>query len=77
MSDKKPLDIEFQDKWIETVGFNEEIAYGDTDSLYLKVTLPFNKFEDDSKTVDYSQQIAKRANENYLNVLNGLLSDIY
>ena len=75
MSDKKPLQINFQDKWIETVGFNEEIAYGDTDSLYLKVKLPFNKFESDSKTVDYSQQIAKRANENYLNVLNNLLAE--
>ena len=74
MSQDKLLEINFQDKWIETVGFNEEIAYGDTDSLYLKVNLPFNKFESESKTVDYSQQIAGRANDNYLNVLNGLLS---
>ena len=73
--EKQPLEINFQDKWIETVGFNEEIAYGDTDSLYLKVKLPFNKFESDSKTVDYSQQIAARANENYLNVLNSLLAE--
>ncbi len=69
------MKIDFPDKWIETVGFNDEIAYGDTDSLYLKVKLPFNKFDDVSQTVDYSQQIAGKSNEYYLNTLNTLLSE--
>jgi len=72
---ENPLEIIYQQNWIETVGNNEEIAYGDTDSLYLKVAIPFNKFEDVSKTVDYTQKIAKRANKNYKNVLDGLLHE--
>ena len=67
------LEIDFQPNWIETVGTNKEIGYGDTDSLYLIVNLYFDKFDDVSRTVNFSQEIAKRSNDNYLNILNDRL----
>jgi len=60
----------FPDKWVETVDKNDTNRYSDTDSAYILFALGFSKFEDDHKTVDYSQEMAKKINENYLDVLN-------
>lgn len=56
--------------FIETVDFSAFTLYSDTDSAYALIPLPFNKFDDQHKTVDYVQDIAKTLNEEYLKIFN-------
>jgi len=51
--------------FIETVDRSEFSLGADTDSSYSKIPLPFSKFEDSHKVVDYTQNIAKQFNEEY------------
>jgi hypothetical protein len=51
--------------FIETVDGSEFSLGADTDSSYSKVPLPFSKFEDSHKVVDYTQNVAKQFNEEY------------
>ena len=59
----KAKDISFEPFWIETCDRTRVNAYSDTDSSYQIIELPFNKFEDVHKTVDYTQEIAKSINK--------------
>lgn len=59
--------------FIETVDYSEFTLYSDTDSAYALIPLPFNKFDDQHKTVDYVQDIAKTLNESYLEVFNNTI----
>ncbi len=52
--------------FIENIDKSEFSLYSDTDSSYAKIPLPFSKFEDQAKTVDYVQNLAQRINQEYL-----------
>jgi len=67
--------FDFAPLWIETVDRAEETLYSDTDSAYLKIKLPFEKFENIEKTVDYTQDIALTSNGYYGKFLNENLQD--
>jgi len=56
--------------FIEKVDFSKFTLYSDTDSSYSMVPLPFSKFEDQHKTVDYAQNIASELNKKYLEIFN-------
>lgn len=56
--------------FIEDVDDSKFTLYSDTDSSYSMVPLPFNKFEDQHKTVEYSQNIALELNKKYLSIFN-------
>ncbi len=59
-----------QPGFIETVD-NSEFALGaDTDSSYSMIPLPFSKFGDPHKVVDYTQDLANEFNEEYLKTFN-------
>ena len=51
--------------FIETIDKSEFSLGADTDSSYSKIPLPFSKFEDSHKVVDYTQNIAKQFNDEY------------
>jgi len=64
------VDIELYDMEVED---NHNYFANDillANSSYQILELPFNKFEDVHKTVDYTQEIASSINELYLDVLN-------
>ena len=65
----------FKPSWIETIDRSRTLIYSDTDSQYTLIKLPFNKFEDREKTVDYTQVKAKQINNLYLEILNTRLKD--
>ena len=56
--------------FIEQVDGSKFTLYSDTDSSYSLVPLPFDKFIDQHKTVDYAQNIAKELNAAYLALFN-------
>ncbi len=56
--------------FIEQVDKSEFALGADTDSSYSKIILPFNKFDDVHRTVDYVQQLAHRFNEEYMKSFN-------
>lgn len=56
--------------FIETVDFSKFTLYSDTDSAYALIPVPFNKYEDQHRTVDYVQDIAKTLNDEYLKIFN-------
>lgn len=56
--------------FIEKVDFSKFTLYSDTDSSYSMVPLPFSKFEDQHKTVDYAQEIATALNKEYMAIFN-------
>jgi len=56
--------------FIEKVDGSKFTLYSDTDSSYSMVPLPFDKFEDQHKTVDYAQDIAKKLNDTYNDIFN-------
>jgi hypothetical protein len=56
--------------FIENVDFSKFTLYSDTDSSYSLVPLPFSKFEDQHKTVDFAQDIARELNRKYLELFN-------
>ncbi len=51
--------------FIEKVDNSEWSLYGDTDSSYSKIKIPFNKFEDEHRTVDFCLKMADHFNEEY------------
>lgn len=56
--------------FIENVD-NSKFALGaDTDSSYSLIPLPFSKFDDNHKTVDYTQDLADQFNVEYLRTFN-------
>lgn len=56
--------------FIELTDDDNYLLYADTDSSYLLYDLPFDKFEDIHKLVDYIQRIAKELNVIYNDALN-------
>lgn len=56
--------------FIEKVDGSKFTLYSDTDSSYSMVPLPFDKFEDQHKTVEYAQNIAHELNEAYMKIFN-------
>jgi len=56
--------------FIEQVDGSKFTLYSDTDSSYSLVPLPFDKFEDQHKTVDYAQEIARELNSAYMDIFN-------
>jgi hypothetical protein len=56
--------------FIEGVDNSKFTLYSDTDSSYSLVPLPFNKFDNQIRTVDYAQNIAKELNTEYLKIFN-------
>ena len=67
--------LKYELDWIENIDKNESLLYSDTDSQYVKVKLPFNKFDDVKKLVEFTQERAKNMNEIYLNELNTRLKE--
>ena len=55
--------------FIEKTDNDEVLLYADTDSAYLLYDLPFDKYEDIHKLVDYIQGIARELRESYNNAL--------
>ena len=58
------------DGFIELTEQDEYLLYSDTDSAYLLYELPFNKYEDVHKLVDYIQGIASELRKDYNDGLN-------
>ncbi len=56
--------------FIETVDQSEYALAADTDSSYSKIPLPFSKYEDIHRTVDYVQNLAHEFNSEYLKTFN-------
>lgn len=56
--------------FIENIDQSEFTLYSDTDSSYSKIPLPFSKFSDQHKVIDYVQDMARKFNEEFLNVFN-------
>jgi len=56
--------------FIQKTEFDNRNVYSDTDSDYLLITLPFNKFENIRKLVDYVQNVSKRIDATYNEALN-------
>lgn len=52
--------------FIEKVDFSEWALYGDTDSSYSKIRIPFSKFEDAHVVVNFISDLAKHFNDEYL-----------
>jgi len=65
----------FEDRWIEKADKVRYSIYSDTDSSYLLIDTPFNKFENVEKTVEYTQVIAKSINNYYSHFLNKWLHE--
>jgi hypothetical protein len=59
---------ELQNGFIENIDKSEFSLGADTDSSYSKIPLPFSKFKDNHEVVDYTQNIAREFNEEYLRV---------
>lgn len=51
--------------FVEHITEDHRLLYADTDSAYISLKLPFSKFEDQKKVVEYSQNISKRINKEY------------
>lgn len=70
--DTQPLNplIFIPEDFIQKTEQDKRLAYSDTDSAYLIFDLPFNKFEDIRKLVDYIQNISKRIDNTYNEALN-------
>ncbi len=56
--------------FIENVDKSKFALGADTDSSYSLIPLPFSKFEDTHKTVDFTQNLAEQFNEEYLRTFN-------
>lgn len=54
--------------FIEKVDYSEWALYGDTDSSYSKIRIPFSKFDDAHQTVNFITAMAKHFNDEYLDV---------
>jgi len=67
------LDSVFDINFIDTIEFKPNLKYADTDSTYNILKLPFSKFDDSKRTVDYSQKVALDANIKYRNIFDTLL----
>ena len=65
----------FEDRWVEKADKARYSIYSDTDSAYLLVDTPFNKFNDNEKTVEYTQVVAKSINNYYAHFLNNELHE--
>lgn len=59
-----------QPGFIENIDKSEFALYSDTDSSYSKIPLPFSKFGDEHKVVDYVQNMAKNFNDGYQKIFN-------
>jgi len=62
--------IKVQENFIEFIERHPQLLYADTDSAYLMYNLPFNKFDDIHKLVDYIQGIARELGSIYNEALN-------
>ena len=69
MEQLNPL-IKVEENFIELIEKHDQLLYADTDSAYLLYKLPFNKFEDIHKLVDYVQSIARELGKIYNEALN-------
>ncbi len=67
------LDSVFDINFIDSIEFKPNLKYADTDSTYNILKLPFSKFDDSKRTVDYSQKVALDANIKYRNIFDTLL----
>jgi len=56
--------------FVEHVDKSEFALAADTDSSYSLIPLPFSKFEDAHRTVEFTQNLAKKFNEEYLRTFN-------
>lgn len=54
--------------FIEKVDFSEWALYGDTDSSYSKIRIPFSKFTDSHIVVNFLMALAEHFNDTYLDV---------
>lgn len=62
--------IHIPEDFIQKTEQDTRLAYSDTDSAYLIFDLPFNKFDDIRKLVDYIQNISKKIDNVYNEALN-------
>jgi len=61
--------------FISTIEKHPNLLYADTDSSYNYFKVPFNKYDDIHRTVDYSQKVAKDCNIKYRNVFDTILKE--
>jgi hypothetical protein len=69
----KDLTGVFKVNFIDNIEFHPNLKYADTDSTYNILKIPFNKYDNSKRTVDYSQKVAKDANIKYRNIYDTLL----
>lgn len=62
--------------FIELTDKDPRLLYADTDSAYILFHVPFNKFDDIRRTVNYIQDLAHRLNTCYLKALDFYLGKI-
>ncbi len=59
-----------QPGFIENVDNSEFVLAADTDSSYSMIPLPFSKFGDPHKVVDYTQDLANKFNDEFMKTFN-------
>ena len=61
-------DVNIEKGFIETIDFSKWSLYGDTDSSYSQLKVPFDKLEDMHKTVEFCLAVAEDINKKYREV---------
>ncbi len=62
--------VELKKGFIENIDDSEFSLYSDTDSTYNKIPIPFSKWDDNHKTVAYTQELAKELNDEFNELFN-------
>lgn len=62
--------IQLSNNFINIADKDERLIYSDTDSAYILMNLPFDKFKDIKMLVDYVQKISKLIDKTYNEALN-------
>jgi len=62
--------INIERGFVEHITKDPHLLYADTDSAYIKMKLPFSKFESQQKVVEYTQKMTMKINNIYLYALN-------
>jgi len=60
----------FKIDFVQNIGDDPRLLYADTDSEYNGFKIPFNKFENDTRTVKYSQKLSMDCNIKYKDICN-------
>lgn len=60
-----PKEWNIERGFVEHITKDHRLLYADTDSAYIGIKLPFNKFDDQKRVVDYAQKMSMKMNDEY------------